>query len=119
MAILESPLSAPTIWQISDGGGAYTWRDLLAALEQAAERPLRILPLPPPIWSALAAAAEAFAASTGGEPLLDRSRVIEMRQPAWLADGSALEAATGWRPTVGIEQGITETMRWYRQQGWV
>ena len=119
VAILESPLSAPTIWQISDGGGAYTWRDLLAALEQAAERPLRILPLPPPIWSALAAAAEAFAASTGGEPLLDRSRVIEMRQPAWLADGSALEAATGWRPTVGIEQGITETMRWYRQQGWV
>ena len=118
-AILESPPSAPTIWQISDGGGAYTWRDLLAALEQAAGRPLRIIPLPPPVWSALAAAAEAFAASTGGEPLLDRSRVIEMRQPAWLADGSALEAATGWRPTVGIEQGIAETMRWYRAAGWV
>ena len=117
-AILESPPSAPTIWQISDGEGAYTWRDLLAALEQAAGRPLRIIPLPPPVWSAIAAVAEAFAASTGGEPLLDRSRVIEMRQPAWLADGSALEAATGWRPTVGIEQGIAETMRWYRQQGW-
>ena len=118
-AILESPPNAPAIWQISDGGGAYTWRDLLAALEQAAGRLLRIIPLPPPVWSALAAVAEAFAASTGGEPLLDRSRVIEMRQPAWLADGSALQAATGWRPTVGIEQGIAETMRWYRQQGWV
>ena len=111
--------SEPAIWQISDGGGAYTWRDLLAALEAAAERPLRIIPLRPPIWSALAAIAEAFAASTGGEPLLDRSRVIEMRQPAWLADDSALQAATGWRPTVGIEQGIAETMRWYRQQGWL
>lgn len=118
-AILESPPSAPAIWQISDGGGAYTWRDLLAALEQAAGRPLRIIPLPPPVWSAIAAAAEAFAASTGGEPLLDRSRVIEMRQPAWLADGAALQAATGWRPTVGIEQGIAETMRWYRAAGWV
>ena len=118
-AIIESPPSAPTIWQISDGGDPYTWRDLLAALEQAAERPLRIIPLPPPVWSALAAVAEAFAASTGGEPLLDRSRVIEMRQPAWLADGSALQAATGWRPTVGIEQGIAETMRWYRAAGWV
>ena len=111
--------SKPAIWQISDGGGAYTWRDLLAALEQAAGRPLRIIPLPPPIWSAMAAIAEAFAASTGQEPLLDRSRVIEMRQPAWLADGSALQAATGWRPTVGIEQGIAETMRWYRAAGWV
>ena len=119
VAILERPPSEPTIWQISDGGGAYTWRDLLAALEQAAERPLRIIPLPPPIWSAMAAIAEAWAASTDNEPLLDRSRVIEMRQPAWLADGSALEAATGWRPKVGIEQGIAETMRWYRQQNWL
>ena len=127
VAILERPPSEPTsepasepaIWQISDGGGAYTWRDLLAALEQAAERPLRIIPLPPPIWSAMAAIAEAWAASTGNEPLLDRSRVTEMRQPAWLADGSALEAATGWRPKVGIEQGIAETMRWYRQQNWL
>ena len=110
--------SEPAISQISDGGGAYTWRDLLAALEQAAGRPLRIISLPPPVWTALAAAAEAFAASTGGEPLLDRSRVSEMRQPAWLADGSALQAATGWRPTTSIEQGIAETMRWYRQQGW-
>lgn len=123
VAILENPPSEPTsepaIWQISDGGGAYTWRDLLAALEQAAERPLRIIPLPPPIWSAMAAIAEAWAASTGNEPLLDRSRVTEMRQPAWLADGAALEAATGWRPKVGIEQGIAETMRWYRAAGWV
>ena len=123
VAILENPpsepASEPAIWQISDGGGAYTWRDLLAALEQAAERPLRIIPLPPPIWSAMAAIAEAWAASTGNEPLLDRSRVTEMRQPAWLADGAALEAATGWRPKVGIEQGIAETMRWYRQQNWL
>lgn len=140
-AILERPPNEPAIWQISDGGGAYTWRDLLAALEQAAVQPgtgcgigaarllaaleqaagraLRIIPLPPAIWSAMAATAEAFAASTGNEPLLDRSRAIEMRQPAWLADGSALEAATGWRPKVGIEQGIAETMRWYRQQNWL
>ena len=123
VAILErppsEPASEPAIWQISDGGGAYTWRDLLAALEQAAGRPLRIIPLPPPIWSAMAAIAEAWAASTGNEPLLDRSRVTEMRQPAWLADGAALEAATGWRPKVGIKQGIAETMRWYRQQNWL
>ena len=118
-AILEQPPSEPTVWQISDGGGPYTWRDLLAALERAAGRQLRIIPLPPPIWQAMAAAAEAWAATTGGEPLLDRSRVIEMRQRAWLADGSALQAATGWRPTVGIDEGLAETMRWYRSAGWV
>ena len=118
-AILERPPEQPATWQISDGGGPYTWHDLLAALERAAERPLRIIPLPPPIWSAMATVAESWAATTGKEPPLDHSRVAEMRQPAWLADGSALEAATGWRPTVGVEEGIAETMRWYRRHGWV
>ena len=117
--ILEQPPSEPATWQISDGGGPYTWRDLLAALERAAGRQLRIVPLPPPIWQAMAAAAEAWAATTGSEPLLDRSRVIEMRQRAWLADGSALQATTGWQPSVGIEEGLAETMRWYRSAGWV
>lgn len=118
-AILEQPPAEPATWQISDDGGPYTWRDLLAALERAAGRPLRIIPLPPPVWQAMAAAAETWAATTGGEPLLDRSRVIEMRQRAWLADGAALQAATGWRPTVGLDQGLAETMRWYRSAGWV
>lgn len=117
--ILEQPPSEPATWQISDGGGPYTWRDLLAALERAAGRQLRIVPLPPPIWQAMAAAAEAWAATTGSEPLLDRSRVLEMRQRAWLADGSAFQAATGWQPSVGIEEGLAETMRWYRSAGWV
>ena len=117
--ILEQPPSEPTTWQISDEGGPYTWRDLLAALERATGRQLRIVPLPPMIWQAMAAAAEAWAATTGSEPLLDRSRVIEMRQRAWLADGSALQAAIGWQPSVGIEEGLAETMRWYRSAGWV
>lgn len=117
--ILEQPPSEPATWQISDEGGPYTWRDLLAALERAAGRQLRIVPLPPMIWQAMAAAAEAWAATTGSEPLLDRSRVIEMRQRAWLADGSALQAAIGWQPSVGIEEGLAETMRWYRSAGWV
>ena len=117
--ILEQPPSEPATWQISDDGGPYTWRDLLAALERAAGRQLRIVPLPPMIWQAMAAAAEAWAATTGSKPLLDRSRVIEMRQRAWLADGSALQAATGWQPSVGIEEGLAETMRWYRSAGWV
>ena len=117
--ILEQPPSEPATWQISDDGGPYTWRDLLAALERAAGRQLRIVPLPPPIWQAMAAAAEAWAATTGSEPLLDRSRVLEMRQRAWLADGSAFQAATGWQPSVGIEEGLAETMRWYRSAGWV
>lgn len=119
VGILEQPPSEPASWQICDDGGPYTWRELLAALERAAGRQLRIVPLPPMVWQAMAAAAESWAAMMGGEPLLDRSRVIEMRQRAWLADGAALQAATGWRPSVGIEEGLAETMRWYRSAGWV
>ena len=51
--------------------------------------------------------------------MLDRSRAIELRARAWLADPSSLAEAAGWRGETEIADGIAETMRWYREAGWV
>lgn len=32
----------------------------------------------------------------------------------WLADISVARKVIGWRPTIGLEQGLVETVRWYR-----
>lgn len=117
--LVTRPLSGNAVWQISDGGGAYSWRELLAALARTAGRRLITIPLPAAGWAALAAASECWAGFTGGAPLLDRARVAEMRQRAWPADGTALEAATGWHPRTAMVDGLVETMRWYRREGWV
>ncbi len=123
-AIIARPPQRLAIWHINDGGPneggpAYTWCQLLAALERAAGRRLRTFPLPGSVWAAFALAAEGLAALTNSDPLLDRSRAAEMRQRAWLADSAALEAATGWQPRTPLDAGLAETMRWYRAAGWV
>ena len=52
-------------------------------------------------------------------PLLDYSRVAEMRQPAWLSDHAALTEHTGWTPQTDLTDGLRLTLEWYRDHGWV
>ena len=56
--------------------------------------------------AALAQFSETLARRRNTRPSVDRSRVIEMRQPAWLADNDRLTAATGWTPTTPLNQGL-------------
>lgn len=118
-AVVECPPRDAAVHYPVDAGGPYTWNDLIAALEDAAERRLRVLPLPGAAFTALAAVAETLAAITRAEPQLDRSRAVELRARAWLADPASLTAATGWRGETDAHDGIAETMRWYREAGWV
>ena len=32
---------------------------------------------------------------------------------------AALTAATGWTPSTSLEDGLAETLRWYRAHGWL
>ncbi|MCY3734183.1 MAG: hypothetical protein OXG42_07870, partial [Chloroflexi bacterium] len=60
---------------------------------------------------------EYWSALTNGVPLLDRTRVIEMRQRAWICDASSLTADTGWRAKTPLAVGLKQTMAWYVEQG--
>ena len=113
----ESP--AGGTYHAADEGGPYTWNELIDAIERAAGRRLRVIPLPGAAFEGMARLAEAWARATGSAPLLDRSRVAEMRQPAWLCDPSALTAATGWRGATDIRDGVARTWAWYRDRGWL
>ena len=118
-AALERPPRGEAVHYPADTGGPYTWNRLIAALEAAAGRRLRVLALPGAAFGALAAVSETLAPLIPGEPMLDRSRAIELRARAWLADPSSLAEAAGWRGETEIADGIAETMRWYREAGWV
>ena len=79
----------------------------------------RPVPIPIPRWAARAALAvtgmwaEAFRQPT----ILHPDKVHEFYQEAWTADPEAFVAASGWRPSVGLDQGIADTAAWYRREG--
>ena len=118
-ALLAQPASGPTSFHISDAAGPYDWRSLIDTLASVFGHRLLTVPIPAPAFAAMARASVALARVRNARPLLDASRVQEMRQPAWLSDNAVLSAVTGWTPTTPLDQGLADTLSWYRDHGWI
>jgi len=118
-AVLSAELPDVARFHVSDSNGPYSWNQLLSALETASGQRLWIPSLPPGVFHGVARCSEWWAALTNGEPMLDRTRVVEMRQPAWLCDPSSLTRQTGWQASTSIDEGMQATLSWYREHGWI
>lgn len=101
------------------GAGRHGWAQVAAALEGALGRRVRRVRLPPGLFEAAAGASERIARALGRPPLLDRRRARDLSRHAWTADPTPTEAALGWRPEVGLAEGLARTARWYREAGWL
>jgi nucleoside-diphosphate-sugar epimerase len=56
---------------------------------------------------------------TGAKPLLTPDRVRELSQADWTCDDSRARRELGYESRVALAEGLRETARWYREQGWV
>ena len=117
-AILDAPPQELARYHASSDEGPFTWNDLLSTLEIIAGKRLWIPTLAPSVFHSFARCSEAWAMLTRSEPMLDRTRVVEMRQPAWICDSSSLTRDTGWRAATSLEDGMRKTMAWYQEHGW-
>ena len=118
-ALIAAPPGGSPFFHVSDAEGPYTWRELIVALGEAFGHRVWPVPVPGAAFSLAARGSEAVSRWGGGRPALDRSRAVEMRQRAWLADSAALHEATGWRARTSLGEGLRATLAWYRAQGWV
>jgi len=102
-----------------DDGNVYTWRDLLAAVEEAVGR--RAISLSSPRWAYHFAAllSEAYGFFRRRAVSLTREKVLEMSQPFWVCSHDELRRDLGWSPEVGLQEGARLTAAWYREQGWL
>jgi len=55
----------------------------------------------------------------GGGTFLNADKLRELRQQAWTCDASLITANLGFKATVPLAQGISETAAWYRANGWL
>lgn len=118
-AVLSAEVPQVAKFHVANESGPYSWNQLLAALETAAGRRLWIPSVPAACFQGLARCSEWWSRLTNNEPMLDRARVLEMRQPAWLCDPSTLTRDTGWRANTPIDDGMRDTFNWYREHGWI
>jgi nucleoside-diphosphate-sugar epimerase len=90
--------------------------DLIATI--LGRRP-RKLTIPKPFAYAAALAGEAISALTRKPPVINRDKVIDLSQTCW---GCSIERATNelsYRPQVQLEDGLRETVAWYKREGWL
>ena len=102
-----------------EDGSVHTWRDLLAAVEEAVGR--RALRLSVPRWAftTAALASEAFGLATRRAVSLTRDKVREMAQRHWVCSSEDLRRDLGWSPAVDIREGAKLTADAYRRERWI
>jgi nucleoside-diphosphate-sugar epimerase len=77
------------------------------------------LPLPLPFLLFACLAQELMSRLTGRPSVLSWQKFAEIRAPGWVCDSSLLERDTGYRCSTPLQQGLAETLDWYRREQWV
>jgi nucleoside-diphosphate-sugar epimerase len=98
-----------------------SWAAFAAAVGRAVGRgsdPIRVsLPRGPAL--AFARCADWVAALRHRSSSLNRDRVCEISQRRWVCDPSSAIGELGFAPSFTLEEGMRETVAWYRAAGWL
>ena len=86
--------------------GGYSWRDMAAIAGRHWSRRVRIWRVPAPLLDAIAAVNLRLARLTGRAAMLTPAKLGELRHPDWVTDNAAITEASGWRPRVGLAEGL-------------
>lgn len=110
---------APSATYAVDDGAVYTWRDLLAAVEQTLGKKVFRIPSPPWAFAAAAFVSETYGRLRRRAVPFTRDKVIEMRQRYWICSHDEISRDLGWQPQVDLAEGAALTAAWYRRHGWL
>jgi nucleoside-diphosphate-sugar epimerase len=102
-----------------EDGCNVTWTELCASFREALGRKVLRLCLPPLVFRVAGGASSLWQWAVRRPAVFSLDKVREMECDDWGCSGEALTAATGWRPRVGLVEGLRETYQWYRREGWL
>jgi len=107
------------VYFLSDGE-EYSWEQFCQALATAlGKRPPRIISVPEVVSYAAVLGARAQAALRGTVAMITMDKVRELRCEAWTCCSHQAENEIEYRPAVALENGLRQTIDWYRKEGWI
>lgn len=115
--VLEAPEAEGETYFLGSEWG-YSWQEVRAAVEAALGRKTLTLPVPGALMGAVGALAEGVGGFIGKLPPLTRDKAEATRHP-WTCSIEKARQEVGYAPRVGLVEGMTETVAWYRQRGWL
>ncbi len=79
----------------------------------------RRVPVPAPVLTALAAAAEVVGGAIGRRLPLNRKLAAQILAPGWVCDPSKARERLGFEASTPLSASIARAAAWYRERGWL
>ena len=114
----EAPDPNQNVFFITDGK-IYSWDDVAEAAMKALEVRAQTIVIPVSLMGFAAMISEFIGKMGNKTPLLDRQRMIDLRQSSWTASSEQFFEHYKFQPQLDLNQGIKQTCDWYKQQGWL
>jgi len=105
-------------YNISDGA-VYSRSSLAANVRKALGKKTVTVNLPVPIIKGLAWSMERFYGLFNKIPALNVDKIKELTALNWGCDIKNIQNDFGFVPQFGLEQGLNETINWYRKNNWL
>jgi nucleoside-diphosphate-sugar epimerase len=97
----------------------YSTSSIFELLTKIFNRKVRTIAMPRSLAYLGAIAVEVMAGLTGKAPVTSRDRVKALSQPYWGCSIDRARNELGYREQVSLEEGMRETIDWYRREGWL
>ena len=120
-ALVEAAVRFPgeeNILFVSDGR-TYSWEDVAQTAMQILDVRPRNLFIPESWCAGVAYLSEALAWFSSAAPLIDRQKLIEMRQKSWVVSPKKFFDRYNFEPHYDLEKGLRETLGWYQENRWM
>lgn len=117
IAAAESNVTAGQTYFLG-GMRGYSWDEIRKAIRGAVGREALNINIPRVLMEPLGLASEGIGRMLGKYPALNREKAREGKA-AWLVSSEKARTDFGYQPSVSLEEGMRETVRWYRENGWL
>jgi len=117
-ACLLNPSAYGQSFFIADDGES-DWDEFSSLVEASLGRRTFRVQVPEWIVAAVAFLAEISKPFVKRPPLLDRHKLLEIRQHRWVVSTAKAERLLGFKPAISTAEALAETGRWYKEKGWI
>jgi dihydroflavonol-4-reductase len=97
----------------------YSFKELGDTISGVIGRKTFTVRIPTFVLFASGALLQTIANITHTRPLFDLRRARDMNYRYWRFDTSKIERELGFFPVYSLRDGVKETVRWYRREGWI
>lgn len=98
---------------------SYDWDEFSAMVEKALGKKTVRIHISKVMIGIISVCSETLKPFLKQPPLIDKNKILEMRQHRWVVSTAKAQSLINFSPLVDTAEAIAETGRWYRAQGWI